>query len=60
MQEKTSENEMDLGSNRREESLNHNENHYRSYLNTNISENSGMTVEPSKAISSEISSQMSR
>ena len=35
-------------------------NDYRSYLNTNISEKSGLTVETSRAISSEVSSQMSR
>ena len=39
VQERTSENEMNLESKRREESLNRNENDYRSYLNTNISEN---------------------
>ena len=60
MQDRTSENEIDLESNRREDSSNHNENYYRTYLNTNYSENSGMTVETSRAISSEISSQLSR
>ena len=55
-----SENEIDLESNRRKDSSNHNENDYRSYLNTNNSEISGMTVETSRAISSEISSQKSR
>ena len=60
VQDRASENEMDLGSNRREESLNHNENDYRSFLSTNISGNSGMTVETSRGISSGISSQMSR
>ena len=53
-------NDVVPGSIRREESLNQNENDYRSYLNTNLSENSCLTVETSKAISSEISSQMSR
>ena len=33
---------------------------YRSYLNTNLSENSSLTVETSRAISSEVSSQVSR
>ena len=55
-----SENEMDLESNRREEDSNHNGKDYRSYLNTNISEKGGLTVETSRAISSEISSQMSK
>ena len=45
---------------RREERSNQNERDYWSYLNTNLSENSCLTVETSKAISSEISSQMSR
>ena len=54
------EGEIDPRSIRREESSNQNENVYRSYLNTNLSENSYLTVETSRAISSEISSQMSR
>ena len=45
-------------SDRREEGFNQNENVYRSYMNTNLSEKS-LTVETSRAISSEISSQMS-
>ena len=36
------------------------ESNYRSHLNTNLSENSEITVETSRAINSEISSQMSR
>ena len=44
-------------SDRREEGFNQNENDYRSYLNTNLSENC-LTVETSRAISSEISSQI--
>ena len=60
MQDRTSENEIGSESNRREGSSNQNENNYRSYLNTNLSENSCLTVETSKAISSEISSEMSR
>ena len=60
IQDRTSENGIDLGSNGREDSSNQNENNYRSYLNTNLSENSCLTVETSRAISSEISSQMSR
>ena len=59
-QTENDEGEMASGSIRREESANQNENDYRSYLNTNLSENSCLTVETSKAISSEISSQMSR
>ena len=59
IQDRTSENEIDSESNRREGSSNENENNYRSYWNTNLSENSCLTVETSKAISSEISSQMS-
>ena len=60
MQDRTSENGIDLESNRRDDSSNHNENDYRTYLKTKNSENSGMTVETSRAISSEISLQMSR
>ena len=60
MQDSTSENEIDSESIRREGSSNQNENNYRSYLNTNLSENSCLTVETSRAISSEISTQMSR
>ena len=54
------ENQIDQRSDRREEGLNQNENDYRSYLNTNLSENSCLTVETSMAISSEIWSQMSK
>ena len=39
VQDRASENEIDLESNRRKESSNHNEIDYRSYLNTNICEN---------------------
>ena len=60
MQDRTSENEIDSESNRRGGRSNQNENNYRSYLNTNLSENSCLTVETSKAISSQISSRMSR
>ena len=59
VQVRTSEHELDLESNRREISLKQNENDYRSCLNTNVSENSCITVETSRAISSEISPQMS-
>ena len=51
---------IDSRSNRHEENSNQNENDYRPYLNTNLRENSCLTVETSKAISSEISLEMSR
>ena len=60
MQEGNSDNEMDERLNRQEKGLNQNDIEFRSYLNTNLSENSGLTVETSRAITSEISSQMSR
>ena len=50
---------MDLRSTRQEEGLNHNNSEFRSYLNTNLSEHSGLTEETSRAINAEISSQMS-
>ena len=52
--------EVDPESNRRQQDFSHGESNYRSLLNTNLSENSEITVETSRAISSEISSQMSR
>ena len=52
--------EIDPESSRRQPSFSHEESNYRSLLNTNLSENSEITVETSRAISSEISSQMSR
>ena len=58
--DRNDDNEIDSGSIRRKEGLNRNEKDFRSYLNTNLSESSCLTVEPSRAISSEISSQMSR
>ena len=60
MQEGNSDNEMDERLNRRKRRLNQNDSEFRSYLNTNLDENSGLTVETSRAISSEVSSQMSR
>ena len=54
------EGEIDPRSIGREESSNQNENDYRSYLNANPSENNCLTVETSRAISSKISTQMSR
>ena len=52
--------EIDPESSRRQQSFSQEESNYRSLLNTNLSENSEITVETSRAISSEISSQMSR
>ena len=54
------EGEIDPRSIGREESSIQNENDYRSYLKANPSENSCLTVETSRSISSEISTQMSR
>ena len=58
-QNENDENTLDQRSDRRE-GLNQNQNDYRSYLNINPSENSCLTVETSRAISSEISTQMSK
>ena len=52
--------EIDPESSRRQQGIDQEESNYRSLLNTNLSENSEITVETSRAISSEISSQMSR
>ena len=52
--------EIDPESSRRHQGIGQEESNYRSLLNTNLSENSEITVETSRAISSEISSQMSR
>ena len=52
--------EGDLRSNRQNQEVLLNDEAFRSYLNTNISENSGLTMETNRAINSEISSQMSR
>ena len=52
--------EIDPESNRRQQGIDQKESNYRSLLNTNLSENSEITVETSRAISSEISAQMSR
>ena len=52
--------EIDPESSRRQQGFGQEESNYRSYLNTNLSENSTITVETSRAISSEISSKMSR
>ena len=50
--------EIDPESSRRQQGIDQEESNYRSLLNTNLSENSEITVETSRAISSEISSQM--
>ena len=60
MQEGNSDNEIDERLNRHERGSNQIDSDSLSYLNTNISENSGLTVETSRSTSSEISSQMSR
>ena len=52
--------EIDPESRRRQQDLDQNEPSYRSLLNTNLSENSEITVETSRMTNSEISSQMSR
>ena len=52
-QDRDNENDIDSRPVRREEGLNQNENDYRSYLNTNLCENSGLTAETSRAIGSE-------
>ena len=53
-------NNIDLRSNRQEGELNQNDSEFGSYLNTNLSEICGLTVQTSRALSSEISSQMSK
>ena len=55
-----SENEVDLRSNRQDQELGHHDGEFRSYLNTNHCENNGLTVETSRVIISEMSSQVSR
>ena len=52
--------EIDPESRGRQQDLDQNDPIYRSLLNTNLSENSEITVETSRMINSEISSQMSR
>ena len=54
------EREIDLESERQHGDTIPVESNYRSLLNTNLSENSEITIETSRAINSEISSQMSR
>ena len=61
LREGNRENEMDSRLNKQERGgVNLNDDEFRSYLITNLSENSGLTVETSRAITSKISSQMSR
>ena len=52
--------EIDPESRGRQQDLDQNEPNYRSLLNSNLSENSEITVETSRMINSEISSQLSR
>ena len=52
--------EIDPEPSRQQQGFGQEESNYWSLLNTNLSENSEITVETSRAISSEISSQMSR
>ena len=59
-EENVTERESDLESEGRQRDTIPVESNYRSLLNTNLSENSEITVETSRAIISEISSQMSR
>ena len=59
IQGENDENEVDSRSNRQVQKLVHYDEEFRSYSNTNLSENSGLTVETSRAINSEISSQVS-
>ena len=60
IQGENDENEVDSRSNRQGQKMVHNDEEFRSHSNTNLSENSGLTVETSRAINSEISSQVSR
>ena len=59
-QETVDQMEIDPESSKRQQGFGQEESNYRSLLNTNLSENSEITVEFSRAISSEISSQLSR
>ena len=54
------ENEINSGSNRQDQDIVSNDEEFRSYLNTNLYEISGLNVEIRRAINSEISSQVSR
>ena len=53
VQERDSENEMDLRSTRQKGRMNQNYSEFRSFLNTNFSETSGLTEETIRAINSE-------
>ena len=59
-QEKISEIDLDLESGRQLQSASRTDNKFRSFLNTNLSENSKNTAETNRLINSEISSQSSR
>ena len=52
VREEDNENEIDSRSNRQDHELIHNDEEFRSELNANLSENSGLTVETSRAINS--------
>ena len=55
IQGENDENEVESQSNRQDQELVHNDEEFRSYLNSNLSEISGLIVETSRAINSEIS-----
>ena len=59
IENENNENDINQRSSGREGTSNQVENDYRTYLNTNPNENSCLTVETRRAISSEISTQMS-
>ena len=59
IENENNENDIDQRSSGQEGTSNQVENDYRTYLNTNLNENSCLTVETRRAISSEISTQMS-
>ena len=50
IQEENVENEIDLRSTRQDQELDHSDEEFKSYVNTNLSENNGLTVETNRAI----------
>ena len=60
MQGENNENEIQSKSNRLDQGLVNNVEEFRSYLNTNLSKKGGLTVETSRVINSDFSSQESR
>ena len=60
VREGNSVNGMDSRLSRQKRELNQNDCEFSYYLNTDLSENSGLTVETSRVINTEVSSQMSR